>query len=318
MIFVLEKFLLVKGFRIRYAKATVFCRAYFVQPALFPVLMFPFAQTIFLRSVGGKALRTLLPAGAVVVALLLLAQGCVTLPTASNGSSDEDDDVHSSSPASGQSLEDAINGMIPLPPGVTSRGSAAVEDPAEKSPAPSRGKHAANGEPILQMGYVIRVQVVVGDKPEVPAQNVQILDRNEIDLPLVGKVDCTGLTMNGLRSRLTSRYSEYFRNPVVSVSYVASPGISPWGSVYVMGAVRSEGWIDIPPTRDLRVSRAIQAAGGVQSVGKKNDIRVTRKNPDGTREVFQVDLVAMAKRGDDSVDIVLLPDDKIFVYEQTF
>lgn len=279
--------------------------------------MLSFPQTI-LRSGVGKTLLFLPHAGAVVIAMLLF-QGCITIPANSGGGSDVGDDgLSSSQPASRQSLEDAINGMIPLPPGVTSRENAAVEDPTAKSPAPSRGKHTVSGEPILQMGYVIRVQVVVGDKPEIPAQNVQILDRNEIDLPMVGKVDCTGLTMNGLRSRLTSRYSEYFRNPVVSVSYVSSPGISPWGSVYVMGAVRSEGWIDIPSTRDLRVSRAIQAAGGVQSVGKKNDIRVTRKNPDGTKSVFFVDLVAMAKRGDDSADIVLLPDDKIFVSEQTF
>ncbi len=267
-------------------------------------------QTILAHS----SLRLL---SAALVAALLFAQGCTTLKPTSGGSGGVEDDP-SPTPGSGQSLEDAISGMIPLPPGVSGRVDAAADDPAEKAPAPSRGRHTASGEPILQMGYVIRVKVVVGDKAEVPAQDVQILDRNEIDLPLVGKVDCTGLTMNGLRSRLTSRYSEYFRNPVVSVSYVASPGISPWGSVYVMGAVRSEGWIDIPPTRDLRVSRAIQAAGGVQAVGKKNDIRVTRKNPDGTKSVFWVDLVAMAKRGDDSHDIVLLPDDKIFVSEQTF
>ncbi len=253
---------------------------------------------------------------AVVIALSFTI-GCVTLPSSHETPSDSEDE-NVPDQKSGQSLEEAINGMIPLPPGVTSRAATAAEEPAELSPAPSRGKHTAKGEPILQTGYVIRVKVVVGDKAEVPPQDIQILDRNEIELPLVGKVDCSGLTMNGLRSRLTSRYSEFFRNPVVTVSYVSSPGISPWGSVYVMGAVRSEGWIPIPPTRELRVSRAIQAAGGVQAVGKKNDIRVTRKNPDGTRSVFWVDLVAMAKRGDDSADIILLPDDKIYVSEQTF
>lgn len=173
-----------------------------------------------------------------------------------------------------------------------------------------------SGEPILRTGYIIQLTVMVADKAYVGPLEAQISALCEIQLPLVGSVDCTGLTLNGLRSRLTTRYSEYFNNPEVRAAFVVkSAATSPWGRVFVGGRVRREGWVSIPATRVLRVSEAIQQAGGFGTYARRDKIRVTRTNEDGKRETINVDLEDMVRRGKIDNDILLKHGDAVWVKE---
>lgn len=222
---------------------------------------------------------------------------------------------------SGTSLSDFTSNLMPLPPTVSQQG---AEPPASVKPANDEdiepqidnASFTNSGEPILRTGYILRITVSVGDKVEVDPQEVQVSDKNEITLPLVGKVDCNGLTINGLRSRLVTRYGEFFRSPEVTASFVVRDAYtSPWGRVYVQGRVNREGWVSIPATRYLTVSDAIQSAGGFGRSARRDNIRISRRMEDGNIKYFRVNLEEIGRKGKTENDKPLKSGDVVYVYE---
>ncbi len=197
-------------------------------------------------------------------------------------------------------------------------------DPAAGTPAPDADPVAAlsdaipvigpDGEPQLRVGLTLRISVMVGDKAEVPEVTRQITGKGEIDLPFVGRVPCAGLTLPQLKVQLFKLYGDFLRDPEVTAEFATgTDGESPWGKVRVMGHVGSEGWINIPPTRDLTVLRALQLSGGVRPGARRSSVRVTRNLADGSKKVFMVNLDAMGKKGDTEQDIPLQPGDVVWV-----
>lgn len=178
--------------------------------------------------------------------------------------------------------------------------------------------HKVN-EPVMQTGYMLRISVIVGDTTELDPTEVQIDDKEEISLPLIGKVNCHNLTLNELRSRLTSRYAEFMRDPEVTASFVYDENApSPFGQVQVQGRVNNPGWVNIPPTRSLRVSQAIQMAGGFAPSAKKSAVWVTRRNEAGEKQRITVNITEIGRKGDLEKDIFLEPNDVIYVHESHF
>ncbi|MBQ7722653.1 MAG: polysaccharide biosynthesis/export family protein [Kiritimatiellae bacterium] len=172
-----------------------------------------------------------------------------------------------------------------------------------------------SGEPILRPGYIISVTVMVGEKTETQAE-VQISASCDVTLPLVGSIDCTGLTLNGLRSKLASGYGEYFHDPEVRANFVVKgPATSPWGRVFVGGRVRKEGWVVIPATRSLTVSEAIAHAGGFGTYARRDNIRVTRVDERGKKKRFRVNLEEIARKGKVENDMLLKHGDVVWVRE---
>ena len=254
--------------------------------------------------------------GAVCAVLLVLAlTGCSTA-SHSPGKAE----------SSGTSLNDFIASTMPLPPS-TSNVSAEPDvssdpdslDDMEVGMAPQYdASFTPSGEPILRTGYILRIAVSVGDMVEVNPFEVQISDKNEIILPYIGKVECDGLTINGLRSRLVTRYEEFFRKPDVTATFVIRDAFtSPWGRVLVQGRVHREGWVSIPATRCLMLSDAIQAAGGFSQFAKRNNIRISRRLKDGTIKRFKINLEEVGKQGKTENDMRLKSGDVVYVFESS-
>ena len=260
----------------------------------------------------------ILMSGMVCAVLLCLSlSGCFMF----HGSSGDNGDT-------GTSLNDFINEAMPLPPGAA----AASANPAQKPDAADPDENldvgmapvfddkafTPSGEPILRPGYILRILVSVGDKVEVNPIEVQISEKNEVTLPFVGKVECDGLTINGLRSRLITRYSEFYRNPEVTASFVIRDRYtSPWGAVLIQGRVHREGWVSIPATRRLMLSDAIQEAGGFAQFAKRNNIRVSRRLKDGSIKRFKIDLEEIGKQGKTENDMFLQSGDVVYVFESS-
>jgi polysaccharide export outer membrane protein len=175
--------------------------------------------------------------------------------------------------------------------------------------------------PVLRPGLLVRVSVLVSGKREVDAEVKRVSDSNMLDLPLVGTVPVEGMTLSMLIADLQRRYQEFFINPQVIAEFVVDErpdAISPWGSVNVLGRVRSPGRVNIPPTQDLTVSAAIQQAGGLDTSARASSIRVTRRTEDGKRQRITVDLTAIGRQGEAENDLILRPGDIIFVPERIF
>ena len=81
------------------------------------------------------------------------------------------------------------------------------------------------------------------------------------------------------------------------------------GKVYVYGAVKGQGPQEIPPDEIYTVSKAVIRAGGFGDFADKRKVKITRK--DGQDMV--VDLKRVIEQGHTEDDVVLRPDDQIYV-----
>ncbi|MGI6495565.1 MAG: polysaccharide biosynthesis/export family protein [Kiritimatiellia bacterium] len=246
------------------------------------------------------------------LAFAVAGAGCALLPHGDDGAD--------------SGFDSMLGGLLPPLPGGGSPSGAGVAAVPGENGAPPAGEDlpagvvpvlGEDGEPQLRVGLVLSISVLVNDKVEVPEQNYLISLDNTVALPFVGAVSCEGLTLSQFRRRLTELYSDYLHDPNVRADFVTTEsGESPWGKVRVMGHVGHEGWINIPPTRDLSLLRALQLAGGVARGAKRSDVRITRILPDGTKQTFRADLDKLGRQGDVEQDIPLEPGDTIWVDER--
>lgn len=184
-------------------------------------------------------------------------------------------------------------------------------------------KHAAPPlvvpEAVVRSGYVLTIKVQVDGRKEIEESAVRVSEAGEVRLPLVAPVKVDGLTLNQLRDKVAASYSEYFVNPQVSVDFAAdgNSGVSPWGTVTVLGRVKKPGHVPLPATRDLSLVAAIQAAGGFDTSADQGGIRVSRTGPSGA-ETRKVNLKDLGTQERSTVDLVLRDGDVVYVPELMF
>jgi protein involved in polysaccharide export with SLBB domain len=81
------------------------------------------------------------------------------------------------------------------------------------------------------------------------------------------------------------------------------------GRIYVYGSVKGQGPQEIPADESYTVSKAIIRAGGFGDFANKRKVKVTRKNG----QDFTIDLKRVIEEGRTDEDMVLEPDDQIYV-----
>ena len=167
----------------------------------------------------------------------------------------------------------------------------------------------------LYPGLTVNVQVLVTGQKEVDEKSRRISESGVITLPLIGDLRVADLTVAEAQDLLKASYARFFVAPQVIVECLMESGVSPWGYVTLLGRVKQPGQVNMPPTRELTVSRAIQLAGGLDTSARSNAIRVTRTHKDAPAEQFQVDLDRIGKRGQTKEDILLKPGDVVYVPE---
>jgi len=169
-------------------------------------------------------------------------------------------------------------------------------------------------EPRIRPGLAVRIIISAAGKTD--AQDIVISPVGEVTLPLVGTIKCAGLTVQELQEKIKTACNTYYLNPQVTVQFLFGPDMqSPWGTVQVQGQVNHAGPVNIPQTRDLTVTRALQLAGGVTVLGNQAKVQITRKLPDGKgTRTKSVNLEQIGK-GKTEDDILLQADDGIFVPE---
>ena len=168
---------------------------------------------------------------------------------------------------------------------------------------------------------LIRVTVYVSGKREIDEEAKRVSDNNQVDMPLIGNIPVDGMTLRDLNATLQVKYRDYFINPQVVAEFVVEDNrdaMSPWGSIVVLGRVKTPGRVNIPPTQDLTLSAAIQQAGGFDTSAKTSSIRLTRRKADGGTERIAIDFSSIGKHGDVDNDLMLKPGDQVFVPESVF
>lgn len=178
-----------------------------------------------------------------------------------------------------------------------------------------------DGIPRVRIGVGIVVQVgAVAHQPT--SMQVQVDQNGEITLPylLEKPVYCHELTLDALKKKLVKEYQAYIKQPQVTVTFAPydGRGVSPWGTVTVLGEVGSPGPVNMTQTMELTVTKALKEAGGLKPYANKRKIHVTSYDKNGNKTRRIVDVLEIGETGDAAKDIRLKAGDVVWVPESWY
>ena len=161
---------------------------------------------------------------------------------------------------------------------------------------------------VLQPSDLIVVRVF---QEENLTREVRVSQENTIMLPLIGTIVVGGKTVRQAEELIRELYEkDYLKNPQVNLLVTNHAQ----RTVNVIGAVNSPGPVLFPMEKGLTLMEAIARAGGLNRLGEKKDVRVTRINADGKTEVYVVNLEKiMTGRAQDNMQLQV--NDIVFVRE---
>ncbi len=167
-------------------------------------------------------------------------------------------------------------------------------------------------DPMERSGYVVGVEDVLQIsvwKNEELSVVVPVRADGKISVPLVDDVQAEGLQAMEIKEVLTRELSEFITAPDVTVIVLEM------NSRYlnVIGAVPRSG--QIPLVKDLRVLEAIAAMGGFALFADTRDVRIVRRQPDGSEVEYRFNYDAYIKGRAPGTNIVLRSGDMIIVPE---
>jgi len=141
------------------------------------------------------------------------------------------------------------------------------------------------------------------------SQRLRVNDSGELEVPYIGLVPAQGKTCKELAFNIKGALEKeyyYHATVILAVDRVSEKSR---GRIYVYGSVKSQGPQEVPPDESYTVSKAVIRAGGFGDFANKRKVKVTRKNG----KDFTVDLKRVIEEGHTEEDVVLQPDDQIYV-----
>jgi polysaccharide export outer membrane protein len=141
------------------------------------------------------------------------------------------------------------------------------------------------------------------------SQRLRVSDNGELEVPYIGPIPAQGKTCKELAYNIKSALEkEYYYHATVILALDRVSEKSR-GKVYVYGSVKAQGPQEIPADETYTASKAVIRAGGFGDFANKRKVKVTRKNG----QDFTVDLKRIIEEGHTDEDVVLQPDDQIYV-----
>jgi polysaccharide export outer membrane protein len=128
-----------------------------------------------------------------------------------------------------------------------------------------------------------------------------------ISVPLIDDVQAEGLTPQELKEVIARELEEFVTAPDVTIVVIQMNS----RFVSVVGEVLRDQRILL--TRETRVLEAIAHAGGFTTFADKGDVRIVRRQPDGSELEYRFDYGAYIKGKAPGTNIVLRPGDTIIV-----
>jgi polysaccharide biosynthesis/export protein len=157
------------------------------------------------------------------------------------------------------------------------------------------------------IGVTDVLKITVWKNPELSVEAVPVRADGMISVPLINDVQAEGLTPEELKDVITRELSEYITEPSVTVVVIQMNS----RFVSVIGEVAQATRVQL--TRDLRVLEAIAQAGGFGPFADKSNVRIVRRNADGTESEYRFDYDAYIRGRAPGTNIVLQHGDTIVV-----
>ena len=135
----------------------------------------------------------------------------------------------------------------------------------------------------------------------------------QVSVPLAGPVRVAGETVSQAQDSIAARLSKYVVNPQVTIS-VDSRGSK---ELYVLGEVQKPGAYPLPPSAQVTVLQAVTNAGGFTKMAAPKRAHVLRY-VDGKSVDYKIDLKTLIRQGDREKDMILEPNDVVYIPESLF
>lgn len=162
----------------------------------------------------------------------------------------------------------------------------------------------------LSGGDLLKVTVLGEDDMD---REIRVSQNGTITYPLVGSVKVGALTTAEAEATLAKGLADFLQAPQVTVF------IKEYGNkkVYVFGQVKKPGAIELPAETKLTVLEAISQSEGFTQIAASDSTRVVRM-VDGKSRTYIIEVSAITKRGEKDKDMILEPNDIVFVPESMF
>ena len=135
-----------------------------------------------------------------------------------------------------------------------------------------------------KLGPADEVAIRIVGQPDYTLEKAQVSPMGKLYHPLIGDIDVAGLTIPQVTERLTIDFSQYIREPRVSVSLVTANS----SMIGVLGDVGRPGIITM--SRPMTLLDAISASGGVTDYGSQSNITLVRRAADGSMRTSKVNV----------------------------
>ena len=132
----------------------------------------------------------------------------------------------------------------------------------------------------------------------------------EIYLPLVGRVDVVGRTVDDITKEISEGYRKEMINPQITVSVAEYSGLQ----VYVSGEVNTPGIQDY--RGGLTLVQAISNAGGFNRLARRREVLLIRPGPDNRPVGTIIDVKKILRKGQIANDVPLAPLDIVYVHHK--
>ncbi len=166
------------------------------------------------------------------------------------------------------------------------------------------GNATAQSDYELQPGDLLAVTVY--EEAEL-SREVLVRPDGGISFPLIGDLSVAGLSTADVRAELETRLAEFIPGASVTVAVLQIAG----NQVFVVGKVNRPG--AYPLYRPLDVMQALALAGGTAQFAEVDDIRILRRDADGTQRVLEFEYSDVVRGRDLEQNLLLKSGDTIVV-----
>lgn len=173
-------------------------------------------------------------------------------------------------------------------------------------PTPPVEDQTASAREDYRIGPADVLGIRVWRNPELSI-DVPVRPDGRISVPLLGDVEAAGATTAELRDVIAEQLAEYITAPDVTVIVVAINS----KQIYLVGEVLRATALQL--TVDMRVLDAIAAVGGFTPFANKRNIRILRRQGDGSVVEYRFNYNSFLRGKDTESNIQLLPGDTIVV-----
>jgi polysaccharide export outer membrane protein len=192
-----------------------------------------------------------------------------------------------------------------MPPSIPK--AAAVEPPTTSTVMRTNSMAVLDDRKKLGSNDYISFRVVEDRDNE--SQHLRVNDSGELEVPYVGLVQAAGKSCRELAYAIKAsleREYYYHATVIIAVDHISEKSR---GKIYVYGSVKMQGPQEIPADESYTVSKAVIRAGGFGDFANKRKVKLTRKGG----QDFVIDLKRVIEEGRSEEDVVLQPDDQIYV-----